>query len=704
MVNPGQRFTRDRPCPICGGTERDQRGQGKRCHGFVSGDGKYVHCTREEHAGSLTKYKDDTYAHRLTGKCRCGKHHGVDAPPTFITSKNGKAPHAEPEKPPRRLIKTTRYEIRDPDSGELLAVHLRKDYDDNTKWVGWEGPDGMAGLGGTKVEDLPLYGASKLRDAPDHSVLVVEGEKAQIALSDAGVLAVGTVTGADGAPSEQVLRCLEGRKVILWADNDEKGQRHMGKIADRLLTLEVRARKLVWDEAPPKGDAWDYFALGGTAEQLRERIANAPPWKAQGLKTITAAELLSLEMPPLRWAVSDLVPEGLTILAGRPKLGKSWLALGLAIAVSSGGKALGFVDVDPGQVLYLALEDGKRRLQSRLRTLLGSDAPPECLEFRTQWPRLGEGGAEELEIWIQDHPEARLIIVDTFKRIRPKTKGNRQLYDEDYDAMTPLADLVHRYPIAIIVVMHTRKMDADDPLDLISGSTGTTANVDGALVLKRDRGSADAALHFVHRDGGDAIVPLLWDATTCSWIKMGEKEQQQRQQLARSKERNDVLRLLHDRGPLGPKDISVTLKRTYNATKVLLHAMSQAGEVQSDAGKYSPLEPRPSGPPSFLTTTNPPNHTNPPNPPNHANHGDGFDKRLGGLGAADIAPNHAGPQKVRNNGENGDDGKEISAVSVVSGKSQTPCADCGVPSATRRCSSCSARVADDREDEGEWVG
>jgi hypothetical protein len=185
---------------------------------------------------------------------------------------------------------------------------------------------------------------------------------------------------------------------------------------------------------------------------------------------------------------------------------------------------------------------------------------------------------------------------------------------------------------------------------------------------------------------------------------MGEKEQQQRQEIARSQERNDVLRLLHDRGPLGPKDISVILKRTYNATKVLLHAMSQAGEVQSDAGQYSPLEPRPSGPPSFVTTPNLPNRPNPPNPPNPPNHGEGPDKRLGGLGATDITPNHAGEEKARNDAENDEDGKGVSVVSVVSAKAQTTCADCGEPSATPRCSSCAAMATDESEEEGEWVG
>jgi RecA-family ATPase len=93
----------------------------------------------------------------------------------------------------------------------------------------------------------------------------------------------------------------------------------------------------------------------------------------------TAAELLAADIPQPKWAIEGLLPEGLAFFAGAPKLGKSWFALGLGIAVASGGYALGKIPVDEGEILYLALEDNPRRLQSRLRVLLGDDeAPPAC--------------------------------------------------------------------------------------------------------------------------------------------------------------------------------------------------------------------------------------------------------------------------------------------------------------------------------------
>src|SRR5215213_969798 len=121
-------------------------------------------------------------------------------------------PVNDPPKPPARLVGTTRDEIRDP-SGNLVAIHVRRDYDDGTKAVHWEQPDGSMGLGGARVETLPVYGIHKLGTAP--TVFICEGEKAAKALRDIGVAAVGSVTGAAGCPSDESLRPLLGRAIVV---------------------------------------------------------------------------------------------------------------------------------------------------------------------------------------------------------------------------------------------------------------------------------------------------------------------------------------------------------------------------------------------------------------------------------------------------------------------------------------------------------
>ncbi|MBX6754519.1 MAG: hypothetical protein IRY86_09825 [Thermorudis peleae] len=173
------------------------------------------------------------------------------------------------------VVRETRYELRDVD-GTLVAVHVRLDTADGKK-LWWELPDGRKGLNGLRVEDLPLYGMHRLGDTA--AVIVCEGEKAADALVRLGLPAVGTVCGASVTPSDAVLRPLIGRTVYLWPDNDDAGRAHMARIAARLAALGCAdLRWLEWPDAPPRGDAADFVARGGTADDVRRLMEAAPPW------------------------------------------------------------------------------------------------------------------------------------------------------------------------------------------------------------------------------------------------------------------------------------------------------------------------------------------------------------------------------------------------------------------------------------------
>lgn len=155
----------------------------------------------------------------------------------------------------------TTYEIRDV-RGDLVARHVRRELPDGSKTFLWRLPDGRNGLGGTKVADLPLYGSERLSEWPAGArVILCEGEKACDALRDADFAAVGTVTGAGTIPSDRVLESLRGFEVVLWADNDEPGRKHMERIRERLVALGVKVAALVTDrEGGPGADAYDFIA------------------------------------------------------------------------------------------------------------------------------------------------------------------------------------------------------------------------------------------------------------------------------------------------------------------------------------------------------------------------------------------------------------------------------------------------------------
>jgi hypothetical protein len=343
---------------------------------------------------------------------------------------------------------------------------------------------------------------------------------------------------------------------------------------------------------------------GGLPEEVWRIRAGLPAVDiVEQPRPIAATELMNKDLPPVKWAVSRVLPEGVTILAGKPKMGKSWLALGLCVSVAAGGYALGKIRAERGGALYLGLEDQERRLQRRLKKILAGNAAPKGLEVTWAWPRLDQGGDDALRGYLEERPDVRLVVVDTLKKIRPRETGSRSVYDLDYEALEPLLPIAAEHGVAILVVHHLRKLEAGDPLDMISGSTGLTGGVDGALVLKRDRGKQDATLAV---DGRDIEEPselaLRWDTEIASWSLMGDAEE-----FRMSEQRRAIVDLLRSIGsPMGPKEIAAALGRSYGAVRVMLPEMVSDGLITSPLrGKY--------------TTTNNTNNTNNTNTANNAN-------------------------------------------------------------------------------------
>jgi RecA-family ATPase len=235
--------------------------------------------------------------------------------------------------------------------------------------------------------------------------------------------------------------------------------------------------------------------------------------------TFTGNELRDKEFPPVSWAIPGILPAGVTLFGGREKMGKSWLAFSLCIAVASGGRALGKMPVEEGQSLYLSLEDPERRLYKRIRRLASEETDLSNFHYATDWSPADRGGIEDLGAWLEEHPGTRLVVIDTLKRIRPRTGGKRNMYDDDYEALQPLVPLASKHNTAIVVLHHlNQQSEPHDPFDAFSGSSGLTAATEGIWLLTRKRGDADAYLMVDGKDIEEQQeLALGWDATTCSW-------------------------------------------------------------------------------------------------------------------------------------------------------------------------------------------
>jgi hypothetical protein len=213
---------------------------------------------------------------------------------------------------------------------------------------------------------------------------------------------------------------------------------------------------------------------------------------------VTAAELHHKSFPDLVQHVLGIIIEGFGIVAGPPKLGKSFFMLVIALAVSAGGYAFGKIKCQSRPVLLLALEDSERRLQTRIRALYGSDIPPHKLHILT---RIAPGLLiPTVAAWLQHHPTG-LVILDTLGRARQQRNRGDDAYLADYQAGVALKNIVDAFPgSALIGVHHTRKASSEDFVDDLSGTLGLAGSADFLLVLRRKRQSNQATLQITGRD------------------------------------------------------------------------------------------------------------------------------------------------------------------------------------------------------------
>ena len=443
-----------------------------------------------------------------------------------------------------------------------------------------------------------LVAWKKLAGDASSPLWITEGEKKSAALCKLGFPTIGLGGVWNWRTSENGGHAIDdfnrfawkGRRVAVVFDSDAKHktdvQRALRALADELIKRGAIpcAVDLPQLRGTDKTGADDFIEHHGNGEKARKLFAALPCTPLLIPQGISFEEIATKKLPEPKWVVPGLLPVGLSELAGKPKIGKSWLTLDLSIAVASGGKVLGTYEAKRGAVLHLALEDTQRRFQDRLRRVLDGTPPPSGGQFFAQWPCVERHGHEALRRALDTTKDVRLVIVDTLAKMRTRPSGNGgSLYSEDYEALGQLKSIADEYGVGLLVVHHTRKQTSDDPVDSPSGSTGNTGAIDTLLVLRRERGEADASLFITGRDIEEQEIALQMDKRTMRWKALGRAEDYRL-----SIERKEVIDALKELGhAAAPHEVSELIGKTRGATKVLMLRMVNAGQLwKTPEGQY----------------------------------------------------------------------------------------------------------------------
>lgn len=233
----------------------------------------------------------------------------------------------------------------------------------------------------------------------------------------------------------------------------------------------------------------------------------------KNLETIRGDILAQMDLPGAQFCVDTLLPRGISILCGAPKIGKSWLVLDLCIHVAK-GEPIWNLETEQGTALYLCLEDTFRRVQKRFLTV--TDDPPSNIFFAVSAGSIADGLCEQIESFCKEHPDTNLVVIDTFQTVR---SGSPDIsYAKDYNDIRILKSLADELSIALLLVHHIRKEDAADPLNKISGTNGISGAVDTLLLLDRSKRSATGAtLTCTGRDVEYRELELKWEPESCCW-------------------------------------------------------------------------------------------------------------------------------------------------------------------------------------------
>ena len=307
-------------------------------------------------------------------------------------------------------------------------------------------------------------------------------------------------------------------------------------------------------EEPPQ-DFWEGFNDPGTTNNESGKKNKFPK-----LEIETGNEIFFSEDIPINWVIENILPEGMTILAALPKIGKSWLALQISMAVENALEVLGF-KVKKGRALYCAYEDNRKRIKGRFK-LMGVKAEDKKPDFVYQSCGLTEGLEEQIEDWIKNTPNAQLVVIDTYYYALPQRsqKSFKERYEIDSKNLSGIHRIALDYNIAILIVHHTTKGKQDDSFNEISGSVGMQSIADTLWVISSDRkAKKNTILEIIGRDIESDAFQIGLDVN-CKWLNKGRpgenKESEDQKQITKA------IKELDTEHGVYPRDVVTHLKLT----------------------------------------------------------------------------------------------------------------------------------------------
>lgn len=377
----------------------------------------------------------------------------------------------------------------------------------------WQGRDGKRFVQRVPGQDKPGYPtgfkpaiynlpAVLAQAKAGGEVYIVEGEKSVSAAKRLGLVATTAPNGSNGWRDYYASWFIGCSRVTIVCDNDEPGMRYAATVAVclRAKSIPVRTVRVAVDQ--PKADLYDHVLAGKTENDLIPIKLNR--LRPEGVST---RKLLTTDYPPVTWAVEGILPTGLALLGGPPKIAKSLIALDMALGVANGGRALSELTCNQGSVLYLSLDnDAERRLAERTKYLLmGQDALDLPIEFHTEWPT-GDAAIKACQEWVDDErDESRrplFIVVDTLGKAEPNFEGSEggNAYLSSTAVLSRWSKFATENNICLLAVHHDRKSADEDWLNRFTGSRGITATAQTLLMVEAKRGEPTGVLRVAGRD------------------------------------------------------------------------------------------------------------------------------------------------------------------------------------------------------------